>query len=349
MIRVVTFGEIMGRMEAPGFKRFAQAMPGSLNVTFAGAEASIAQSIAYLGGEASFVTALPANAIADACVSSLKAFGVNTQHILRTQEGRLGLYFLEKGANQRPTQVLYDRDGSAISQVQLGAFKWNTILAQADWFVLSGITPALSRSAADVCKEALAVAFEMGVSVAIDLNYRSKLWRWDPLLGPRDLATKTMRDLLPFADLLIGGKEDAEALLGIAEDTPLEAASQTWKKTFPRLRHVATTLREHVSASHNNLGGMLHVCESNTFFYAPALKELYLIPQIVDRIGTGDAFTAALIFALSTPSLSEPQKAISFATAAGCLAHSIEGDQNLSTREEIESLQNGETSGRVRR
>jgi 2-dehydro-3-deoxygluconokinase len=177
MSRVVTFGEIMARLAAPGFKRFQQAMPGTLDVTFAGAEASIAASIAFLGGDAAFVTALPEHAIADACVANLRSLGVNTRHILRTPQGRLGLYFLETGANQRPGNVIYDREGSAIAITPATDYDWNAIFAGAEWFIVSGITPAISRNAADVTLIALREASQRGVKVAIDMNYRSKLWQ----------------------------------------------------------------------------------------------------------------------------------------------------------------------------
>lgn len=349
MSRVVTFGEIMGRLAAPGFQRFQQAMPGALDVTFAGAEASIAASIAYLGGDAAFVTALPQHAIADACVADLRSLNVGTRHILRTAQGRLGLYFLEAGANQRPGNVIYDREGSAVAITPATAYDWPAIFAGAEWFVISGITPAISRNAAEVTRTALREATQRGVKVACDMNYRSKLWQWEPPLPPRELATRTMRELLPFVDLFVGGREDAEAMLGLSGTDSLEALVREIARQFPRLQRVAMTLREGVSATHNNFGGLLYDKATDQVSFAPEPGRLYPITDIVDRLGAGDAFTAGLIYALMTPELATPQTAIRFATAAGCLAHSIEGDFNYSTRAEIEALMSGAVSGRVKR
>ena len=349
MSRIVTFGEIMGRLSAPGFKRFAQAMPGSLDVIFAGAEASIAGSIALLGGNASFVTALPKHPIADACVASLRSIGVDTRHILRTSEGRLGLYFLETGTNQRPANVIYDREGSSIAITPPQAYHWEAILKGADWLVVSGITPALSRNAANVTFSAMQTASQMGVRVLIDVNYRSKLWSWEPSIPPRELATRTLKEMLPLVDLFVGGREDLEALRGAQTNVSLEELVLEFARDFPRVQHVAMSLRESVSASHNNFGGMLFDKASHTFHYAPHKERFYPITHIVDRLGTGDAFTAGLLHALTSPDLAAPQTAIAFATAAGCLAHSIEGDCNFSTRSEVEALMNGDSAGRIRR
>lgn len=349
MSRVVCFGEIMGRLAAPGFKRFQQCMPGSIGVTFAGAEASIATSIAYLGGNAAFVTALPSHAIADACVANLRSLGLDTSHILRTSDGRLGLYFLETGANQRPGNVIYDREGSSVAITPPEAYDWSAIFEGAEWFVVSGITPALSRNAANVTAIALCEATQRNVKVAIDMNYRSKLWRWEPTLNPRELATRTMRELLPLADLFVGGREDAEALLDVRAQASAEELAKQIVTQFPRIRRVAMTLRESISATHNNFGGMFYDATLDKAFYAPDKDRLFPIPNIVDRVGTGDAFTAGLIFAITTPELASPGLAIQFAVAAGCLSHSIEGDFNFSTRSEIVALMQGNTSGRVNR
>jgi 2-dehydro-3-deoxygluconokinase len=339
----------MGRFVTPGFKRFQQALPGSLNTSFAGAEANIATAFAYLGGEAAFVTALPTNPIADACVASLRSAGVDTTHILHTDTGRLGLYFLEQGANQRPTNVIYDREGSSVSITPADAYDWDTILEGADWFITSGITPALSQNAAAVTRAALEEASKRGVNVAIDMNYRQKLWKWEPPLTSRELATRTMKDLLPFADLFVGGLEDAVAVLDCVPARAPHEIAGLLAKTFPRLSHVAMTLRESVSASHTILGGFLYETRTATGFLSPLDGKTYSIQNIVDRIGTGDAFTGALLYALTTPDLSSPRPAVEFATAAACLAHSIEGDQNFTTRAEIEALLQGDASGRVQR
>lgn len=353
MSRVVTFGEVMGRLAAPGFKRFQQTMPGTLEVTFAGAEASIAASIAHLGGDAAFVTALPAHAIADACVADLRSLGVDVRHILRTPEGRLGLYFLEHGVNQRGGQVIYDREGSSVAITSPEAYDWDAIFGGADWFVISGITPALSKNAADVALHAVHEAARRGVAVACDMNYRSKLWRWEPGTAPRVLATRIMREMLPYVSLFIGGREDAEEMLGLqgTAETP-EGLAREIAQAYPNLRHVAMTLRETLSASHHRWGGFLYEASTGRDWRAPMQDGSYRpyeITHMVDRLGGGDAFTAGLLFAFGDDSLQGPDRALSFAVAAGCLAHSIEGDYNYVTRAEVEALMTGDASGRVRR
>lgn len=356
MSRIVTFGEIMARLATPGFKRFQQAMPGALNVTFAGAEASIAASIAFLGGDAAFVTALPQHSIADACEANLRSMGVDTRFIVRAERGRLGLYFLESGANQRPSNVVYDREGSSVAITTAREYDWSAIFEGAGWFVVSGITPAISRNAAEVTMTAVGEACRRGVKVACDMNYRSKLWRWDPPLQPRELATRTMLALMPQVDLFIGGREDAVEMLGIADvgaapEALISVAEQIVAK-FPRIQQVAMTRREGLSATHNNVSAMLYDASTASAHFAPldnGAASHYAITAIVDRLGAGDAFTAGLLFALTTAELQSPQTAISFATAAGCLAHSIEGDFNYVSRAEITALMNGDASGRVNR
>ncbi len=353
MTRVVTFGEIMGRMATPGHQRFRQAMPGTLQVTFAGAEASVAASIAYLGGDAAFVTALPDHAIADACVADLRSLGLDTRFILRTPSGRLGLYFLEAGANQRPSNVVYDRGESSVAITPADAYDWDAIFRDVAWFVISGITPAISRNAAEVTEVALREASDRGVRVAFDMNYRGKLWRWDPSVPPRELAMRTIRELMPRVDLFVGGREDIEAVLGFESgsnpDTPSEQLAHAVGDQFPRVTRVAMTIRHSPSATENRYGGMLYDRQAERAWFGPGEGEFYPIARIVDRIGTGDAFTAGLLFALTTPGLDEPQTAIRFAAAAGCLAHSIEGDFNFTRRDEVEALMTGDRSGRVNR
>lgn len=361
MNRVVTFGEIMGRLAPPGVLRFRQALPGTLEVTFAGAEATVAASVTYLGGESAFVTALPQHAIADACVANLRAMGVDTRHILRTKHGRLGLYYLETGANQRPGQVVYDRAGSSVSLTPAAAYPWDEIFVGAAWFHVSGITPALSATASTAALTAAREARARGVTVSCDLNFRRKLWNWDTALAPRELAEKTMRQLLPHVDVVIGNEEDAAEVLGIhAAHTDVQAGKVSGDqypavareivKLFPQVTHVAITLRESISASHNHWGAMLFEATADRAHYAPWRDDRYQpysITDIVDRVGAGDAFAAGLIFARLTPELREPSTAISFAVAASCLAHSIRGDFNFSSRAEIEALMKGSGSGRV--
>ena len=360
-MKVVTFGEIMARLAPEGFLRFRQVMPGKLNVTFAGAEANVAVSIALLGGESAFVTALPRNALADACMANLKALGVNTQHILRADLGRLGLYFVETGANQRPSRVIYDRAHSSVSQVGADQYPWETIFKDGTWFHTTGITPSLSKTAADATLLAVQKAKSAGLKVSCDLNFRKKLWRWDDSLKPRELAEKTMRAILPFIDVVIANEEDAADVLDIhAGDTDVHSGQlaidkypQVAKeivKQFSNISAVAITLRESISASHNNWGAMLYDAKSDQVFFAPIRNGEYTpyqIRNIVDRVGGGDAFGAGLIFALQTPELSSPENAVAFAAAASCLAQSILGDFNYNNREEVEALMKGSRSGRV--
>jgi 2-dehydro-3-deoxygluconokinase len=299
---------------------------------------------------------LPNHAIADACIADLRSMNVDTRHILRTPQGRLGLYFLETGANQRPGNVIYDRDGASVAITPADAYDWPMIFEGAEWFVISGITPAISRNAAEVALNAVREATRLGVKVACDMNYRSKLWQWNPPLKPRELATLTMRELMPFVDLFIGGREDAAEMLGIADKGASQAAladvARQIVTQFPRIRRVAMTLREGISATHNNFGGLFYEAAGDEVFLAPLRDGNYTpypITDIVDRLGAGDGFTAGLLFALTTPELSSPQTAVSFAAAAGCLAHSIEGDFNYTSRAEVETLMSGDASGRVRR
>jgi 2-dehydro-3-deoxygluconokinase len=343
MSRVVTFGEIMLRLATPGFSRFQQAMPGALNASFAGAEASIAASLAYLGIDAAFVTALPENAIADACIADLRSLGVETKHILRTRKGRLGTYFLEHGANQRGGNVIYDRDGSAVAITPASAYDWDAIFSGCKWFVISGITPAISRNAAEVALVAVQEAARRQIRVVCDMNYRTKLWHWDPPLSARDLATRTMRSLLPFVHIFVGGISDATAMLGIEHSADLQTLAQQIITQFPKLTHAAFTLRDGSTSAAQCFSGALYEAATGTLHTAPR----YTITQIIDRLGAGDAFTAGLLFSFLQNS--PPPTAIAFATAAGCLAHSIEGDYNYSTRAEIETLMQGDGGGRVSR
>lgn len=356
MSRIVTFGEIMLRVATPGFQRIQQAMPGKVEVTFAGAEASIAASIAYLGGEAAFVTSLPNHAVADACIADLRSLGVDTSSIVRTSQGRLGIYYYERGANQRASQVIYDREGSSVSMLTADQYDWSTILKRAEWLLISGITPAISRNAASVTKAAMQAANELGVKVACDMNYRSKLWTWEAPLSARELATKTMRELMPRVDMFIGGREDAAEVLGISSTTSqpeeLLRISREIGERYPRLKYVAMTRRIGSTANSNSFGGMLYESESKRVVYAPLLNQepsWYEINDIVDRLGAGDAFTAGMLYSLTRSSVVDLQKVIDFATAAGCLAHSIEGDYNYVTRSEVEAIVAGVQGGRVSR
>ena len=343
MSRVVTFGEIMMRLATPGFARFQQAMPGSLNATFAGAEASIAASLAHLGVDAAFVSALPDHAVADACIADLRSIGVETRHILRTSEGRLGIYFLEHGANQRGGNVIYDRESAAVAITPASAYDWEGIFTGCEWFVISGITPAISRNAAEVSLFAMQEAKRRGIKVVCDMNYRTKLWRWEPPLATRELATRTMKELLLFVDVFVGGLSDAIAMLGVDGAGDLHTVAKQITEAYPSLTHAAFTQREGSTSAVQYFSGALYETATEVLHTAPT----YSITQIVDRLGAGDAFTAGLIFSFLQDS--SPAESIAFATAAGCLAHSIESDFNYSTRAEIEALMQGDGGGRVSR
>lgn len=360
MKKVVTFGEIMGRMASPANLRLRQTR--EFEVTYAGAEASVAASICNFGGAARYVTALPKHALAEATMDAIRAVGIDTQYVLRTDNGRLGLYFLETGANQRPSNVIYDRADSAIAITPASAYDWEAIFDGAGWLHLSGITPALSKNAAEATLVAAQKAKAAGASVSIDLNFRGKLWNWDKTKTARELAQETMRTILPFIDVVIGNEEDCHDVLGIrAGDTDVhsgkldtsrypDVAKQVIEQ-FPNVSKVAITLRESLSASHNNWGAMLYDGTSNQPFFAPLDAEgnyqPYQIKNIVDRVGGGDSFAGGLIFALNTPELSNSKIAVKYAVAASCLKHSIKGDFNYSTRAEVEALMGGSGSGRV--
>jgi 2-dehydro-3-deoxygluconokinase len=361
MNTIVTFGEIMGRLCPPGFNRFRQALPGDLNLTFAGAEANVAASIAMLGGSTRFVTAIPDNDITQACLSNLRGLNVETSDIVLTDQGRLGLYFVEAGANQRPSRVIYDRDQSSVSLTSPNAYDWETIFTDAAWFHTTGITPALSEISAEATIASVKHAKAAGLTVSCDLNFRKKLWKWNPTLSASDLAGETMQRILPYVDLVIGNEEDASDVLGIqAENTDVHSGrvdaskytsvAQEIVRQFPNVSKVAITLRESISASHNNWGALLYDKEADYGYFAPNSGNAYQpyeIRNIVDRVGGGDSFGAALIYALNTSGLQEPQTAISFAVASSCLAHSVYGDFNFSTRAEVEALLNSGGSGRV--
>lgn len=364
MSTVVTFGEVMTRFRTPGNRRFRQSFPGSLEVSFAGAEANVAAGLAILGDTARFVTALPDDPVSDACVAFFRGLGVDTTEIVRTGTGRIGSYYLEMGASQRPTNVVYDRDYSALALHGPEIYDWDRVFADADWFHVTGITPALSRRAAEAMLAAVRRAREKGLVVSCDLNFRGKLWRWDPDRGARELARHTMEQILPSVDLLIANEGDAEDVLGIrAGSTDVsggdlevsrypDVARQIVSR-FSNVTTVAITLRESVSASHNRWGAMIYDTATDAAAFAPqsgGAYKPYEITHIVDRVGGGDSFAAALIYALRAPDLrGDIQVVLSFAAAASTLCHSIEGDINLVTREEIEAVARGVTSGRVTR
>ncbi|MDX9828905.1 MAG: sugar kinase [Anaerolineae bacterium] len=344
MKRVVTFGEIMMRLSPPGFLRFGQAR--SFDVVYGGGEANVAVSLALLGTPVDYVTRLPDNDLGEACLQFLRQYGVGVDRVVRGGR-RLGIYFLEMGAMQRGSKVVYDRAGSAIATIEPGMIDWRSVLDGADWFHWTGITPAISAGAAAVCLEAVQTAREMGLTVSCDLNYRKNLWKWGKAAG------EVMPELVAYCDVAVGNEEDADKVFGVkAPDTDVtsgqvEAAKychvcEALAGRFPNLRTVAITLRGSISASHNTWSGVLWTPDG--FCVAPA----YDVTHIVDRVGGGDAFCAGLIHGLCTwPQ--DRQRALEFAVAASCLKHSVPGDFNLVTAAEVEKLMGGDRSGRVSR
>lgn len=343
MTRIITFGEIMLRLSPPGPLRFAQAH--SFDVVYGGGEANVAVSLAAFGLEAAFVSRLPANPLGDACLQSLRQRGVDTRFILRGGE-RLGIYFLEHGAAQRGSNVVYDRAHSAFAEIQPGMVDWDAVLAGADWLHWTGITPAVSQGAAQTCLEAVRVARAQGITVSCDLNYRAKLWKWGRPAG------EVMSELVNLCDVAIGNEEDAEKVFGIraagADVTGGKVSAEQYQPVcaalnarFPSLKTIAITLRGSHSASHNTWSAALW--QDGRLFSAP----IYDLLPIVDRVGGGDSFAAGLIYGLTQ--LRDPQRALNFAVAASALKHSIFGDFNLVTVAEVEKLAAGDASGRVSR
>ena len=363
-MKIVAFGEIMGRICMPSALKFIQALPGPADITFAGAEANVAASVSLFGAEAVFVTALPRNELSSALIMTLHRLGINTEHILLRDEGRLGLYFVEPGANQRPSRVIYDRGWSTVSMTPGDMYDWKNALKDADWFHISGITPALSETSLEASVIGARMAKECGVKVSVDLNFRSKLWKYGNGLSPKELCRKSMARILPYADLVIGNEGDADDVMGIkAGESDVAGGKLDIGRypevaakivgLYPNVSRVAITLRESISATHNNWGAMLYTAEDGRYFFAPVRNgdyHPYEIRNIIDRIGGGDSFSAALVYALSDPDLSaDPQDSIAFAAAASCLCHSIYGDFNYTTKEEVLALMKGDASGRVKR
>jgi len=360
----LAFGEIMLRVTPPGLMRFRQALPGPLDCSFGGGEANVCCSLAMLGRRTRFLTALPRHAVAQSLVDSLRGLGIDTDCILRREAGRLGIYFLEGGANQRGSSVLYDRQQSAVSLAAPEEYDFEAALDGVTRLHVTGITPSLSENAFRSTLELVQRAKSKGVSVSCDLNFRKKLWRWRPGSDPQMLARECMSQILPHVDLAIGNEEDAEQVLGIRaagssveqgriEPEAYRAVARQVHGLFPNVGQVAITLRESVSASHNNWGAMLFHAQANKTFFAPLDEQgdyrPYEIRNIVDRVGAGDSFAAGLIYALDSEEFADSATAVAFAAAASCLKHSIPGDLNYATLEEIRALAAGQASGRVQR
>jgi 2-dehydro-3-deoxygluconokinase len=343
MACVVTFGEIMLRLAPPGFERFLQSP--RFVATWGGGEANVAVTVAGFGIPARYVTVLPpGNPVADAFIGELRRFGVDPSCIVRAK-GRLGIYFVEPGANQRPSKVVYDRDHSAIALAKPGDIDWAKAFDGATWFHITGITPALSQSAADLALEAVTRARAAGLTVSCDLNYRKNLWKY----GKK--APEVMTALFRHVDVGVANEEDCQMSLGIASPVDVHsgrldreayrALAETVLAAYPNLKMLAITLRESHSASHNGWSACLH--DRGEFL----LSRRYDITHIVDRVGGGDAFAGGLIYGLNT--LATRSEALEFAVAASCLKHSIPGDFNRFTVEEVSALIQGGGSGRVQR
>jgi len=342
MTDYLTFGEVMLRLKTPGHERFFQSP--TFEATFGGGEANVAVALANYGFDAGFISALPDNDIGESAVRELQRFGVDTMHIRRSGE-RVGIYYLEAGANQRPSKVVYDRAGSSICEAQPGDFDWQKIFDGSKWLHITGITPALSASAAVLSLEAVTAAKQAGLTVSCDFNFRGKLWKWGKT------APEVMTDLVKFVDVGIANEEDCQKSLGITVDVDVEsgeldtakyeALSAKVLEVFPNMSVIAITLRESYSADRNGWSACLR--DENGF----RLSRRYEITDIIDRVGGGDSFASALIYGLNA--YQDRQESLEFAVAASCLKHSILGDFNRVSVAEVEHLMGGDASGRVQR
>ncbi len=346
MKKVVTFGEIMLRLSPTGFLRFSQA--NSFDVVYGGGESNVAVSLANYGVPVDFVTRLPQNDIGECALMEMRKRGVGTSNIVFGGD-RLGIYFLETGAVSRGSKVVYDRAHSAIAEIKPGMINWAKVFEGVDWFHWTGITPAISQGAADVCLEAVKVASDLGITISTDLNYRAKLWKYG--VEPEAIMT----ELTSYCDIILGNEEDAEKHFGIKPDgldittqghnVKAEAflsVCQQMMEKFPRAKKVITTLRGSISASHNTWAGVMY---DGTKMYE---STQYQITDIVDRVGGGDSFMGGLIYGLLTYP-EDDQNALDFAVAASCLKHTIKGDANLVAVSEVKKLMGGDSSGRVAR
>lgn len=339
-MNVLTFGEILLRLKSEGYNRLFQTQ--NLEATFGGGEANVSVSLCNFGIKSEFFTALPDNAVGDAAIRELRKYGVGTDKIIR-RDGRMGLYFLEAGACQRSSNVIYDREYTAISLLQSNEIDWDKLFSGVDWFHISGITPALSDKASIVTIDAVREAHNRGIKVSCDLNYRSKLWKY----GKK--PSEVMCEVVKYCDVLIAGREDIQKNLEIYPDGEADEISEEVfssfsskvMKAYPNLNRIAITLRESISCDDNSWGACLY--NGSEFF----MSTRYEIKDIVDRVGGGDAFSGGLLYGLL--SMDDDKKALEFAVAASCLKHSIPGDVNLVTVKEVENLMSGNGSGRVQR
>ena len=344
-MKVVTFGEIMVRLGAPGYLKLIQS--DNFEVSYAGAEANVAVSLSNYGIDTEYITCLPDNPIAERCIMDLRGHKGGVEHIQRSGK-RIGILYLETGSNARPSKVYYDREDSSFATIEIGSIDWHDIFKDATWFHWTGITPALSENAAAECLKAIKTANELGVTVSCDINYRGNLWRYGKS------ASEVMLELVAGADIILGNEEDCEKVFGIkpqgfdasntcgmVDQGSFISVCQQMMHKFPRCKKMAVTLRGAINANHNTWGGVLydgnHLIESRR----------YDITDIVDRVGGGDSFMGGLIYGLLH--YKDDKQALEFATAASCLKHTLKGDFNWVTVNDVENLMNGDISGRVKR
>ena len=357
------FGEVMMRIAPEHKLRLRQVLPGRVEITWGGGEANVCASLAMLGNDVRYATALPENALADSLTTSLRGLGVDTSRILK-RPGRLGVYYVECGANQRGSTVLYDRSYSSVSLAHADEYDFPSLLEGVHWLHVSGITPAISQGACESNLELIRQARDAGVQISCDLNYRGKLWNWHPEKEGRELARECMADVLPYVDLVIGNEEDAADVMdihpantdvhsGALNVAAYEDVARQIVSRYGNVSRVAITLRESITADHNNWGAMLLDVASDAVCFSPLDTAGHYVPfqigHIVDRVGGGDSFAAGLLHALHSEKFSEPQQIIDFAVAASCLKHSIKGDFNYITEQEVMALAGGNASGRVQR
>lgn len=353
--KAVFFGELLMRLETKGFKRFVQAR--EFDAYYTGAEANAAVALQSWGVDTYLVSAVPSHEMGDACINTFRAFGVNTDSVLR-RGNRLGTFYLEQGAAQRASKVIYDRAHSSFAELQPGKIPWNTIFREKDWFHVSGTGPALTRDTADAVAEACEQAQACGVRVSMDLNFRSSLWQWDPDSSPTELAGRTIRSILSHVNLIIANWGQASDVLGIRMSTDSGVPTPDQHSDIARriaaesenIEAVALTMRESVSASRCRWGAMLYIKDTDTSLFSPEANGLYTpyeIMPIVDRVGSGDSFAAGLIRGYLLEK--DMQEMLDFAVAVSCLKHSIPGDFTIISETEAEELMKGDRSGRIRR
>ena len=341
-MKFLTFGEIMLRLKSPGLERFFQSP--MLEATFGGGEANVAVSLSNYGKDAAFLTVLPENVIGDECVHELRKFGVDTTRILRGK-GRMGIYYLETGANQRPSKVVYDREFSSMALAKPGDIDWDKAFEGVSWFHITGITPAISESAMELSLESVKEAKKRNITVSCDLNYRKNLWKYGKS------APEVMCELAKYVDVAIANEEDCQKSLGVTVDVHVESGELDRSKfeelsnkvlaAYPNMKMIAITLRESHSANWNGWAACLN--DGKQFY----VSKKYEIQNIVDRVGGGDSFAGGLIYGLST--YEDKQQALEFAVAASCLKHSVPGDFNRVSVNEVTALMKGDGSGRVQR